>query len=107
MNVNMWGPDYPDSLSQIAFLPGETVGLRANWKADMAPELANLAAQIKTTTNDATRAELIGRAQDLMQNGPFTVIVQPARTFAVSKRVANIEYTPAYQLELLSLDITK
>lgn len=107
MNVNMWGPDYPDSLSQIAFLPGETVGLRANWTADMAPELANLAAQIKTTTNDATRAELIGRAQDLMQNGPFTVIVQPARTFAVSKRVANIEYTPAYQLELLSLDVIK
>jgi peptide/nickel transport system substrate-binding protein len=107
MNVNMWGPDYPDSLSQIAFLPGETVGLRANWKADMAPDLAALASQIKTTTDDAARAALIGKAQDMMQNGPFTVFVQPARTLACSKRVTNVQYTPAFQLELLSLDVSK
>ena len=37
-----WSPDYPDNTSNLAFLPGYTVGLRANWTEEMDPELVEL-----------------------------------------------------------------
>ena len=31
--LSLWGPDYPDPLDYLAFMPGELVGTRAGWPA--------------------------------------------------------------------------
>ena len=40
-----WGPDYPDPSDYLNFLPGQLVGLRANWKAGADASLGSLMKQ--------------------------------------------------------------
>lgn len=46
-----WSPDYQDPVSQLAFMPGESVALRAGWTADMNPDLVTLTESVKTETD--------------------------------------------------------
>ena len=64
-----WGVDYNDPNAQLEFLPGASVGLRAGWTAEMAPELADLYQEaMKATDNDA-RIVVLEQIQDMTYEG--------------------------------------
>ena len=87
-----WCPDYNDSNNQLAFLPGNTVGLRLGWTAEMDPELAELGQKASVETDSDKRAELFTEIQKQMdeKNAPAVVLLQPGKTWAVSSRLKNL-----------------
>lgn len=98
-----WGPDYPDPATQLAFLPGETVGLRARWTADHDPELAELGKQALRESDQDTRIQLLQEIQRRTHDyGPWAVMLQAGRVVGVRD---NIEATfhPDYGVELHTL----
>jgi len=105
--VGMWGPDYLDPASQLAFLPGETVGLRSNWTAEMSPELAELCAQAKVEVDTDARAEIFKQIQQKYTEtaGPILIYLQPNRALAMSTRVTDVVYTPSYMLDFNLMDV--
>ena len=102
-----WGPDYNDSNNQLAFLPGNTVGLRLGWTADMDPELAELGDQAAVETDNDKRAELFAEIQKQMdeKNAPPVVLLQAGKTWAVSSRLTNLTVSPAFGFDFVSLDV--
>lgn len=107
--ISQWGPDYYDSNNQLAFMPGNTVGLRAGWTEDMAPELAELGRQAAVETDDSTREQLLLQIQDKMDEevSPYIVYLQAGRTLAASSRVQNIQLSPAYVLDFATLELAE
>ena len=107
--ISQWGPDYYDPNNQLAFLPGNSVGLRAGWPAEACPELAELGSEAAVTLDDATREELFHEIQTTMDevNSPFIVFLQAGRTWAVSNRVQNIIPSAAYMLDLATLQVAE
>lgn len=105
--VGMWGPDYLDPASQLAFLPGETVGLRSNWTAEMSPELADLCAQAKVEVDENARVDLFEQIQTKYTEaaGPILVYLQPNRALAMSTHLTNVVYTPSYMLDFNVMDV--
>ena len=102
-----WGPDYNDSNNQLAFLPGNTVGLRLGWTAEMDPELAELGQKASVETDSDKRAELFTEIQKQMdeKNAPAVVLLQPGKTWAVSSRLTNLTVSPAFGFDFVSLDV--
>ncbi|MBN2286416.1 MAG: ABC transporter substrate-binding protein [Tissierellales bacterium] len=102
--VMYWGPDYYDPNNQLAFLPGQFVGHRAGWTADLNPELAAMHEQIIRETDEAKRAELLGQVQMLTaENSPFIVYAQYPKYIVASKDVLNVEYSNVYRMDLTQL----
>ncbi len=99
--VGQWGPDYFDSLNQLAFLPGEMVGLRAGWTAEMAPELSELGKKAYVEIDDDARKALIEQIQVEMeaQNSPFVVYLQPGRVLAVASNLEDVIPSSGYMLD--------
>jgi peptide/nickel transport system substrate-binding protein len=96
-----WTPDYPDNNSQIVFLPGNTVGLRANWTADQNPALAALGKQAATEIDNAKRVELFTKIQQaLIEDTPFAMLLQHTSQYAVRTGVTGADYLARYQLDL-------
>lgn len=102
-----WGPDDNDSNNQLAFLPGNTVGLRLGWTAEMDPELAELGQKASVETDSDKRAELFTEIQKQMdeKNAPAVVLLQPGKTWAVSSRLKNLTVSAAFSFDFVSLDV--
>ncbi len=99
-----WNPDYPDNNSQLAFLPGDKVGLRANWTADMYPELAELNAQAATESDPEARAALLAQIQELMaEDTAFAMLLQHTSQYAVKSNLTGVEYIDRYKLDLKNI----
>jgi peptide/nickel transport system substrate-binding protein len=96
-----WNPDYPDNNSQLAFLPGQKVGLRANWTADMYPELAALADRAAVETDVPARSELFAEVQNMMaEESAFTCLLQHTSPYAVKSSLKNADYLSQYTFDL-------
>ncbi|MDR0732149.1 MAG: ABC transporter substrate-binding protein [Treponema sp.] len=96
-----WSPDYPDNNSQLAFLPGNSVGLRANWTADQNPALAALGKQAATEIDNAKRVELFTQIQQAMiGDTPFAMLLQHTSQYAVKTGLTGADYLELYQLDL-------
>jgi len=94
-----WNPDYPDNNSQLAFLPGQTVGLRANWTADMDPELAALGDKAAVETNAAARDDLFAQIQNMMsEDSAFACLLQHTSPYAVRDTLKGADYISQYNL---------
>lgn len=102
-----WGPDYNDANNQLAFLPGNTVGLRLGWTAEMDPELAALGSKAATETDDAQRYDYWVEIQKQMEekNSPAIVLLQAGKTWAYSSRVDNLVTSAAFGFDCVSLDV--
>jgi peptide/nickel transport system substrate-binding protein len=99
-----WGPDYPDANNQLAFLPGDKVGLRANWTEDFNPELAAMGRQAMAETDSDERAALLEEIQQIMaEDSPFAVFLQYPRYMAVRDDIIGGEYTEVYKLEVYDI----
>jgi peptide/nickel transport system substrate-binding protein len=88
-----WSPDYIDNNSQLSFLPGNTVGLRANWKAEDNPALVELSKAAEVETDNAKRLTLFTQIQQaLIEDTPFAVLLQHTSQYAIRKGLTGAGY---------------
>jgi len=99
-----WGPDYYDPNTQLAFLPGQYVGLRAGWTAEMNPPLAGMYNKIIGEADLKTRTGLL---EDVVtetgMDSPFIVYAQYPKYIAASKALKGVEYSNLYRLDLAAI----
>jgi peptide/nickel transport system substrate-binding protein len=96
-----WGPDYPDPNNQLAFLPGSSVGLRANWTAAMNPKLAALGEKAAIEVDSKARAADLKAIQEMMDaDSAFAVLLQHARQYAYRSELKGAAYNDFYKLNL-------
>ena len=106
--VMHWSPDYYDLSNQLAFVPGDIVGKRANWSPADNPELVKLAEQAKVEIDETKRAEISGKMQGIMaENSPYAFLVQHPKTFAVSSKLVGVAYNDLCKLHLNDLKLSK
>ena len=106
LTVTYRGTDYNDPNVQLEFLPGETVGLRAAWTAEMNPELnAKYAEAMNATDNDA-RIAVLEEIQDMMyEDGPFVFIAQAPAHIGFNTRLDGVAISDPYALDLTLINI--
>lgn len=106
--VMHWSPDYHDVNNQLAFIPGETVGERANWPIEGQEALVELSEQIKVEIDQDKRAELSADLQELLvENSPYAFILQHPKSFAISPNLEGVEYNDLNKLHLNELKLSK
>jgi len=94
-----WGPDYPDPNDYLAFLPGETVGLRAGWAAGGSPSLSTLGKKAGVATKTVQRQTLFQKIDTSIDTAsPFFPLIQPGQIVAASKNLTNAPYNALYLL---------
>lgn len=102
--INAWGPDYMDANNQLAFLPGQTVGLRVNWTAEDNQELAELGEKALAETDIEAREQILLKIQEMMaDDSPYVPLVQVPKQIAVRKGLKGADYTEAYKLDVYKL----
>src|SRR5699024_3815609 len=100
-------PDYFDVNNQLAFVPDNIVGARANWEADGYDDLLDLAKQIQEETDESKRAEMSEEMQELMaEDSPYGFLIQHPITFAVSKDLEGVTYNDLFKLPLNELKLS-
>lgn len=103
-NIMAWGPDYMDSNNQLVFLPGEAVGLRANWKADANPKLVQLGKAALIEIDDQKRKVMLEEIQKIMaEDSPFAVLVQYPKQIAIRSGLKGAEYSEHTKIDLYNL----
>jgi len=99
--LSLWGPDYPDPLDYLAFMPGELVGTRAGWPAGSDPTLERLAAKARITTASKARQTIYRQIQRRLNAvGPFFPLLQPTQVFVSTKDLKNAVFNAQYQVDV-------
>jgi len=99
-----WSPDFLDATNQLVFLPGEKVGLRANWKLEANPGLAELGKKAEVETDREKRAKLLEDIQRQMdEDSPFLVLVQHPSRLAFRDDVKGVAWHENYKIEVYNL----
>ena len=104
MGLWYWNPDYLDPANYLAFGPGQSVGLRAGWKADAAPDIAALVTKGYTTGDQTARQALFEQWGKAMNDeSPFIPLIQPASNVAYQPSVTNVYYNPTWLINVAGL----
>ncbi|MDA3957283.1 ABC transporter substrate-binding protein [Oceanispirochaeta sp.] len=99
-----WGPDYYDPNTQLAFLPGQYVGLRAGWTGDMNPDLAGMYDKIVAEADLKTRTKMIKDVvTETGADSPFIVYAQYPKYIAASSALKGVNYSNLYRLDLAAV----
>jgi peptide/nickel transport system substrate-binding protein len=99
--LSLWGPDYPDPLDYLAFMPGELVGTRAGWTAGSDATLERLAAKARITTASKARQTIYRQIQRRLNSvGPFFPLLQPTQVFVSTKDLKNAVFNAQYQVDV-------
>lgn len=103
-----WSPDYFDFNNQLAFIPEDVVGARANWEAAGQEELIELANQARVEIDESKRAEISTEMQEMMvENSPYAFLVQHPKTFAISSNLEGVTYNDLFKIPLHELKLSK
>lgn len=104
--VMYWGIDYNDPNVQLEFLPGESIGLRAGWTAEMDPELNAMYAEAMNATDADKRAEVLEKIQDATyESGPFVMIAQAPAHIGYNNRLDGVRISDPYALDLTLISV--
>ena len=99
--LSLWGPDYPDPLDYLAFMPGELVGTRAGWPAGSDPTVEKLAAKARVTSKASVRQTIYRQIQRRLNAvGPFFPLLQPTQVFVSTKDLKNAAFNAQYQVDV-------
>jgi peptide/nickel transport system substrate-binding protein len=99
--LSLWGPDYPDPLDYLAFMPGELVGTRAGWPAGSDATIERLAARARVTTKAAARQTIYRRIQRRLNAvGPFVPLLQPVQVFVSTRDLKGAVFNAVYQVDV-------
>lgn len=100
-----WGIDYNDPNVQLVFLPGQTVGLRANWTAEGHEDLTALYNSILSETDNEKRAELLVEIQEKMQESPFAMLAQAACHVGYNNKLSGVNFTDVYRVDVTEINV--
>jgi peptide/nickel transport system substrate-binding protein len=93
LGIWYWKPDYYENTSQLAFMPGSEVGVRAGWTAAMSPALAALGRQAATELDNGRRDALYAQIQAaLIEDTPYAMLLQHSSQYAVRSGLTGIDY---------------
>ncbi len=99
-----WGPDYADSANFLPFGPGRTVGLRAGWTEDMAPEVADLAeAALLETDPDSREQRFTDFATAMQDSGPFVPLIVPGSNIATAAGITGVAYNSTWTIDIAEI----
>lgn len=100
-----WHPDYPDINNQLVFLPGGTVGERANWTEWPNSELEDLMNTIISEADEAKRTEASEKLQQILsEDMPYAFLVQHPKVLAHRSNLEGVKY---YEIQKINFqDIT-
>jgi peptide/nickel transport system substrate-binding protein len=102
--LSLWGPDYPDPLDYLAFMPGELVGTRAGWDAGSDPTIERLAAKARVTTKAKARQTVYRQIQRRLNAvGPFVPLLQPVQVFVSTKDLRGAVFNAQYQVDVTNV----
>lgn len=103
-----WSVDYPDINNQLAFLPGETVGLRANWEAGANERLDELKKIISEESDPTKRAAASEEMQEIfLEDSPYAFLVQHPKVLGVRSDLTGVYYNDICKVQLDALSRTK
>ncbi len=103
--IMYWSPDYLDPNSQLEFLPGGIVGLRAGWTEEMDPDLAAYRTSIASEMDDDVRVELLAEMQEATaEYGPIIPIVQYPKYIGSNENLTNVNFNDTYRVDLRKVD---
>jgi peptide/nickel transport system substrate-binding protein len=98
-----WGPDYPDPNDYLAFLPGQTVGLRAGWAKGADPSLEALATKAAETVGQDRAAVFQEIQRKLNTASPFVALMQPPSNLVAAKNLQGLQFNPTWTVDLAAL----
>jgi peptide/nickel transport system substrate-binding protein len=99
--LSLWGPDYPDPLDYLAFMPGELVGTRAGWLTGSDATIERLATRARITTKAAARQTVYRQIQRRLNAvGPFIPLLQPVQVFVSTKDLKGAVFNAQYQVDV-------
>lgn len=101
--VAYWGADYPDPANYLVFAPGESLGKRAAWTPQQAPEADKLAKAAAAATGDARAAAYQAFQKDVNVEGPFIPLIQPAQIVVTSSELNNVVINPVTTTEFATI----
>ncbi|HOO28232.1 MAG TPA: ABC transporter substrate-binding protein, partial [Lachnospiraceae bacterium] len=106
LTVMYWGIDYNDPNVQLAFLPGEEVGLRAGWTADGHEETLDLYDQILSATDNEVRSDLLEQLQSSIESDcPFIMLAQAACHIGYSSSLDGVAFSDTYRIDVTSVNV--
>ncbi len=105
MGLWYWGPDYPDPSDYLAFLPGQTVGLRAGWQSGAAKDIEAAGEKAAAAIGDDARTAGVRRRADASSTppGPFVPLIQPSQNIVTAASVTGLEYHPVWTVDVADL----
>ena len=104
--VMHWSPDYYDINNQLAFLPGATVGTRANWGVEGHEDMLELGQKISEESDNALRAEYSQQLQQLTaEDSPYAFLLQHPKNFAISDTLTNVTYNDLSKIHLCEISV--
>ena len=99
-----WAPDYYDINNQLAFLPGKTVGERANWNAEADAALTELGNRITIELDPEKRAADSKAMQEKMaETSPYAFLVQHPKIVAYRSDLTGVEYNDLCKVQLATM----
>jgi peptide/nickel transport system substrate-binding protein len=99
--LSLWGPDYPDPLDYLAFMPGELVGTRAGWPAGSDATIERLAARARVTSKGTARQTIYRQIQRRLNTvGPFIPLMQPVQVFVSTRDLKGAVFNAQYQVDV-------
>ncbi len=104
MSVMYWAPDYEDATIQLAFMPGDKMGLRVGWEEDMAQDLADKSLELQTEFDEDRRLELFTELQEELETyGPYIPLFQSPSHFGHRSDLSGVEFNSSYLLEVRNI----
>ncbi|MBV9581669.1 MAG: ABC transporter substrate-binding protein [Chloroflexi bacterium] len=104
MGLYGWAPDYPDPNDYLPFLPGQLVGKRAGWTADMDQSLADMGAKAGATADNASRAQQFVDIQNqLNQQSPIYPLLNAGQSVVATKNLTNVAYSPVWYIDFAAI----
>ncbi|QDZ15664.1 ABC transporter substrate-binding protein [Humibacter ginsenosidimutans] len=101
--IMYWGPDFPDPSDYLVFSPGQSLGLRAGWKAGADATVTD-AANAAASASGAARVPAFESWQKAMNaTGPFVPLVQPGQYVVTANTITSVPLNPVWTVDLAAI----
>jgi peptide/nickel transport system substrate-binding protein len=102
--IMYWGPDYPDPADYLVFNPGESLGLRAGWSADMSPDVTAAATAASAASGDDARKAAYETWQNTANaSGPFIPVIQPGQYAVTTSEITSLDLNPVWTVNIADI----
>ena len=106
MTIIYWGIDYNDPNVQLVFLPGQQVGLRANWTAEGYDDITAKYNEILAETDNEKRAKLLVEVQDMMEeDSPFVMLAQASCHVGYNTKLTGVNFSDTYRVDVTDVNV--